>query len=417
MKLAPQQVQAKDAICKWYASNEPVFFLGGWAGTGKTSLAKMLAEELGVFDETVFGAFTGKAAYVLTQRGCPASTMHSIIYHSGDDDGEKLREMHQELKALELELKADGYSPEEIENHPSVTQLQGKIFQEEKQGRKPKFRLNPDSRLKKAKLGVIDEVSMVNGKMKDDWMSFGVKTLVLGDPFQLPPVAGEGAFTKNKPNFMLTEIHRQAEGNPIIYLASMIRNMERPAPGSYGGGVNVRRKNVLDRDQMWRLASGCDQIIVGENKTRHAWNDRVRERQGFKSKWPQPGERVVCLKNDHELGLLNGALYTVVKTDPYEEIDKLEMTIKPVDGSGRTMDVTSHTHHFLGQEEQLRKAHWIAKEAQEFDFGYALTCHKAQGSQFGKVLVWDESYVARNFRYQWLYTAVTRAEHGLELLV
>src|SRR4051812_42357918 len=154
MELAPQQVQAKDTICKWFkipASVSPVFYLGGWAGTGKTSLAKLLAEELDVFDETIFAAYTGRAAYMLNQRsGVQAGTMHKTIYHSGDDDGETLKNLYDDLQSTTLELRAEGYTPEEIENHPEVSLIQGKIFQAEKKGRAPKFRLNPDSPLKRA---------------------------------------------------------------------------------------------------------------------------------------------------------------------------------------------------------------------------------------------------------------------------
>lgn len=423
MKLGAQQSQAKDSILSWYRNpdSKPAFYLGGWAGTGKTSIAQPIAEEL-AGSAVVYAAYTGKAAYVLQEKGCfSAGTMHSVIYHSGEASEKKVKELREKRAAEAVKLLSDGYDEAALDLHPRLSLLDGEIALEEKNARRPIFSLNPDSKLKLAKLAVIDEVSMVNEKMAKDWLSFGVKTLVLGDPFQLPPVAGEGFFTRHQPNFMLTEIHRQAEGNPIIFLSTLIRQSERPSFGSYGTSRVLKRGSVT-KTELADMILKSDQVIVGENKTRHRFNNRIRELKGFltsdpDSKWPQAGERVVCLKNNHELGLLNGALYDVVRLiEAYPEIDRLEMTVKPV-GGGSPIDVHCHTHHFLGDEETLNKQWYSKKEAQEFDFGYALTCHKSQGSQFENPLIWDESYVARGDRMKWLYTATTRAVKSVTLLL
>lgn len=422
MELAAQQRQARDSILSWYRNpnSKPAFYLGGWAGTGKTSIAQPIAEELAGYN-VVFAAYTGKAAYVLQEKGClGAGTMHSVIYHGGEASEAKVKELREKRAATAEKLLQSGYSEEALDLHPEISILDGSIALEEKNSRRPIFSLNPDSKLRAAKLSVIDEVSMVNDKMARDWLSFKVKTLVLGDPFQLPPVMGEGFFTKHDPNFMLTEIHRQAEGNPIIYLSTLIRQSEKPAKGKYGQSL-VLDKRAISKTALADLILQSDQVIVGENKTRHSFNNRIRELRGFRtdspdSKWPTEGERVVCLKNNFELGLLNGALYDVVKLiDVYPEIDRLDMTVKPV-GGGRSVDVHCHTHHFVGEEKELQKQWYSKKEAQEFDFGYALTCHKSQGSQFKRPLIWDESYVAKADRMKWLYTAVTRAQQEVVLI-
>lgn len=418
MELGPQQQKAYDAVMQWYEGPDQVFYLGGWAGTGKTSSARKLAEDLVGLEKTAFAAFTGKAALRLRECGClGASTLHSWIYRSRGASQDHLQLLKDELRELRAELYQDGYTPEQIDEHPKVQSIEGSIAEEEKAARRPIFVLNTDSLVAEMPLGVLDEVSMVNEEMRNDWCSFGQKTLVLGDPFQLPPVGGEGAFTRQRPDFMLTEIHRQAEGNPIIALSTAIRNMEYPRPKNWGHGTQVLRRSDLKPNELRDIVLGSDQIIVGKNETRHSYNNRLRVLRGFKGRWPNKGERVVCLRNNHEKGLLNGALYNVV-SDPevYEDIERLDMTIEPVDG-GQQVDVHAHTHHFVGKEDALKKQWFQRKEAEEFDFGYALTCHKTQGSQYSNPVIFDESFIARDKRYQWLYTAVTRAQQSLTLIV
>ena len=167
------------AVSNWLKDkNGPqVFRLFGWAGTGKSTLARYLAEGVrGV----KYAAFTGKAALVMRKKGCRgASTIHSLIY----------------------------------------------TLVSEKEG-EPRFALDPESEAASADLIVIDEVSMVDEALATDLLSFGTKVLVLGDPFQLPPVQGAGFFTMAEPDIMLTEIHRQARDNPIIRMSVDIREGE-----------------------------------------------------------------------------------------------------------------------------------------------------------------------------------------------
>jgi Mesyanzhinovviridae Dda-like helicase len=418
MELGRQQREAEEDILRWFEGPDQVYYLGGWAGTGKTSLASLLASNLVGLENTAFAAFTGKAALRLRELGCPsASTVHSWIYHSRENSRQQLVDLKEELQGLISELQGDGVDASELADHPRVQQIEGLIAQEEKSARRPIFTLNPLSEVKNKDLGVLDEVSMVNEDMKRDWCSFGKKTLVLGDPFQLPPVGGEGAFTNRKPNYMLTEIHRQAEGNPIIALASSIRNMQYPQPKDWGRGTRVLRKTDLDSTMLRNIVMNSDQIIVGKNATRHSYNNRLRVLLGHKGRWPNVGEKIVCLRNNHEKGLLNGALYTVVNDpDVYEDIERIDMIVEPI-GGGQQLEVHAHTHHFVGKEEQLKKMWFAKKDAEEFDFGYALTCHKTQGSQYKNPVIFDESYIAKQHRYNWLYTATTRAQESATLVL
>jgi Mesyanzhinovviridae Dda-like helicase len=419
IQLASQQQAAFDDMIRWYRTEggPQVYYLGGWAGTGKSTVVLPVVEELVGLENVVTATYTGKAAYVLRTKGMSeANTMHSFMYHSRDNSRAQLQEYEKDLQVLREELKAEGYSERGISDHPGVSRLEGLIFEEEKNSRRPCFVKNPDSIIKEMPLSVLDEVSMVNDQMKQDWCSYGRKVLVLGDPFQLPPVGGEGAFTKTKPNFMLTEIHRQAANSPVIKLASQLRNMEMPAFGRYGAS-RILRKGELSKEAMQDIIMESDQIIVGKNETRHSWNNRMRMLKGFKERFPMAGETIVCLRNNHQLGLLNGALYTVLEQmEVFDNIERIDLLIQSVDG-GSPLEVHCHTHHFLGKEDMLKKMWFEKKDAEEFDFGYALTCHKVQGSQFKRPVIWDESWIARADCWKWRYTAATRAEDSFTLFV
>lgn len=341
----------------------------------------------------VFCAFTGKAAYVLKQKGCPeASTIHQQIYRPKDKSAAHLKDL------LEARRKVQDGSSE-------AYRLDKKIKDEKANVARPSFSLNLESDIVSAKLIVVDECSMVDETMGKDLESFGVKILVLGDPAQLPPVYGTGYFTDGEPDFMLTDIHRQAKGDPIIDLATKVRKRILPDYGDYGLS---RVRPDIDPE----LALEADQIIVGRNHTRKGFNQRVRSLLGRAGPLPEPSDRLVCLRNDHEEGLLNGGIWHVV--EPPETVDEDTAILEvQCDVSDDVKRVLAHQHHFQGRE----LPYWDRKEAQEFDYGYALTCHKSQGSQWEHVVVWDESDAFRNDRWRWLYTAITRAEKRLDLVV
>lgn len=275
------------------------------------------------------------------------------------------------------------------------------ILEERDELSKPMFRLNRESAVANAKLVVIDECSMVDDQMGQDLKSFDTPILVLGDPAQLPPVAGDGYFTKeDNPDIMLEGIHRQALDNPIIAMATRVRQEQALAVGDYGEsrvveGVHIKPEDALE----------ADQILVGRNKTRTATNRRVRALLGHNEDYPIPGDRVVCLRNNHEVGLLNGALWYVDDTGEVGD-ERVTMTITP-DGGGEYLTTEAHMHYFQGRGDQM--AWWERKDANEFDYGYALTVHKAQGSQFDNVMLFDESWCFRKDKWKWLYTGLTRA--------
>jgi exodeoxyribonuclease V len=256
---------------------------------------------------------------------------------------------------------------------------------------------------------VIDECSMVDAELARDLLSFGKPILVLGDPFQLPPVKGGGYFTDHPPDVMLTQIHRQAHDNPIIRLSEVVRSGGELEHGAYGETRVIRRAEIDASEVI-----GADQVLVGTNRTRRAYNQRMRDLNGFKEPLPVAGDRLVCLRNDRTKGLINGGLWRV-ETLAGVKKDFVRMTLRSEDeGARAAVKVAVLKAFFEGTEGEL--AYSLRRESDEFDYGYALTVHKAQGSQWDNVMLFDESFAFREHRARWLYTGLTRAARKLTVV-
>jgi exodeoxyribonuclease-5 len=366
MQWSPQQDRALLAIKRWLADphGPQIFRVFGFAGTGKTTLAKQIAAD--VDGRVLFMCFTGKAALVLSRKGCsPSSTIHSAIYKPDEDiiTGETI------------------------------------------------FKLNPDSDVAYARLVIVDEVGMVGEELGKDLVSYGTRILVLGDPAQLPPIDGAGYFTDCEPDVMLTEIHRQAAESPIIRMSMDVREGRALELGTWGDS------KVITRDQLEREeVLAADQVLVGRNRTRQAFNARIRQLKGYEGERPVFGDRLVCLKNNRTKGLLNGSLWEPLRFKEDGNPKRVKMTVKSLDDPKvfLPVDVETPIEFFRGTEADLE---WFEKKhADQFTFGWALTGHKAQGSQWDYVFVFDESAVFRENAARWLYTALTRAAERVTIV-
>jgi len=405
MEWSPDQEKALSSVAEWYRNGtEQVFRLFGYAGTGKTTLARHLAENTG--GRVAFAAYTGKAASVLVSKGCPATTIHSLIYIPYSKSKNRLRNLEVELEDLErLGDKTD----RELRR---IKALKNQIREEKDEVNKPGFVLNIDSEVYDLDLLIIDECSMVGADMGQDLLSFGTRILVLGDPAQLPPVASGGFFTDQKPDYMLTSIHRQAENDPIIHLATLVREGRQLHVGDYGLS-RVMKQGTLDPG----FVMAQDQLLCGRNATRHSVNQRCRELLGYDpNEVVVEGEKVVCLRNNRDLGILNGTIWTVNQAARNEELVDMLIQEHGVE-NGYELHVSAWVEIFGKNPKDAEIDWWTKKDHQEFDYAYALTCHKAQGSQWDKVLIFDESSAFRDDAQRWLYTAITRASKSVTIVV
>lgn len=362
--FSPGQVAAFDAVMRWIQDrdSDQVFRLFGFAGTGKTSIARALVAETG--KKAAYMAYTGKAALVMQRSGCAdARTIHSSIYTPNQD--EETGEVTYELKLA--------------------------------------------SELIDAGIIVLDECSMVDEDLAKDLLSLGKRILALGDPAQLPPVKGAGFFTNAEPDALLTEIHRQAAENPILQAATAAREGRPIAFGEWG------RLSVLPKsDAGPEHILAADQVLVGTNKTRADVNAWIRRKKGREAPMPARGDRLVCLKNNRETGLLNGGLFTVDQLLSTSR-DWIQMRVQSQDFPERPPQVVGvRKEFFFGG---LEDVDWrILKDSDQFAYGYALTVHKAQGSQWENVLLYDESRAFREDARRWLYTGITRASENLTII-
>lgn len=362
MKFSPQQDAALKDVDRWFyqeSRKKKIYRCFGFAGSGKTTLAKHFAEHID--GDVCYAAFTGKAALTMQKNGCyGARTIHSTIYIP--------------------ETRKDG----------TVN-----------------FRLNYDnSPLSTAKLMIVDECSMVDEALARDLLSFGKPILVLGDPAQLPPPSGAGYFTEKEPDTMLTEIHRQSKENPIIALATHVREGNQLELGTYG------ESRVIDKLSKADILE-TDQVLVGRNITRETVNTKIRRLKGFDSDYPQVGEKLICLKNDSTLGIFNGGMFTVTEVmEPKIKSNFLHMRVISDDGLddlGRIVRV-----HKSAFSDEVPVPSWkLLQGAQDFYYGYAITTHKAQGSQWENCTIYDESYCFRDDWNRWLYTSITRASNKI----
>lgn len=414
MVWSPQQYAGLEAVAKWWAQGDgrkQIFRLFGYAGTGKTTLAIEIDETI-AGGQALFASFTGKAALVMRKKGCHgAQTLHSLIY--------KPRRQYREDSEEDV---AKG-----VDSNRDV----------------PLWQINPDSPLRGARLLIIDECSMVDETLARDVLSFGTPVLVLGDPAQLPPPGGTGYFTENcEPDVMLTEIHRQAADNPIIRIATDIRTGKRISIGNHAGATPKEGVWIIPRDRLQSSTElGADQILCGKNATRVTLNKRLREalrtagRLPAGDHLPVVGDRVICLKNKRQKGLLNGAMWNVTGLR-----DRSYGAKKPGKNSVSYFDAVSIDQGFSTDiavphdfwfwngtqpelNERLKDQKLTRGLYDEFDYAYAITCHKSQGSQWDKVLVFDESAVfgrseeTEDIPARWLYTAATRAATALIIVV
>lgn len=400
-ELTADQKNADSLIKDWYYnSTRQVFVLAGYAGTGKSTLLKYsITETLGLIpDQSVaFVTPTGKAATVLIRQGISATTLHRLIYQS----------ITQET---------------EIEVNGKKIKIEKLSF---------KRRENID---KSIKLIVLDEASMVSDDVMYDLLQFGVKMIICGDNAQLPPVEGLNTYLK-EPDFTLRQIVRQQLDNPIIKLSQMAREGIYIPYGRYGDSVSVLNKRFFTGEKRRHCLTTADQIICGINKTRTAINNEIRSMLN-RGPFPESGDKLICTLNnweqfidsDFRFNLVNGIIGTVY--NPFYDsstgigfmqfkvdfLDELCPEALPFD-TGIFTDgryIYKHGDYFASYDKDGEPSG--AYTLNRFEYGYCISCHKAQGSEFDNTVIFDESYAFKDDKNRWLYTAITRTKKKLILL-
>jgi len=181
--------------------------------------------------------------------------------------------------------------------------------------------------------------------------------------------------------------------------------------GDYGTAQVIGKEDVTQE-----LVLKADQVLVGTNRTRRRYNQRLRELKGFNADYPQAGDKLVCLRNDPAKGLLNGSLWKVMTSSRETIKPGINLLVSPEedDPDRGVAKIKLLKSAFEDPDADIP---WQQKKRfDDFDYGYALTVHKAQGSQWNEIVLFDESWAFKETRQRWLYTAITRAAERLTIV-
>lgn len=410
--LSQQQENAIKAMRAWYLGNnidqsqfptaiyKHSFILNGYAGTGKTTIAKLLPEMVteDIEKSVIYTAFTGKAALQLRRKGCEnATTLHKLLYSPMEKDRTRLLELTNALKNELLQ------NP--LGDSPRAKELKGNIHQERRRVSTPSWQLKTPDLPIEVKLIVVDESSMIDAKLYNDLAALGKKIVFLGDPFQLPPVFGVSPVMQQEPDFVLTEVHRQALDNSVLRAATELRNGEYPRQGS-----DENFQIVTAKSANYETYASADQVLCGRNATRRELNRRMRRRlveigKVELSTLPASrGDKIVFLRNDHDEGVFNGATATLTSVIDDSQ-DDMDMLLIDAEGDEKLFSYQVWSGILEGRE--IAEA---PRKTQIIDFAYSLTVHKAQGSEWPHVVVHQEPIGHGTDALRWLYTAITRAQ-------
>lgn len=373
--LTEKQQQGLDIAWRRYCNNDLYTIIAGYAGTGKSYLVNAIVDQFEFVEgEIAFATYTGKAANVLRQQGKNAITLHKLLYTA----------------------KPNGYGG---------------------------FTFHPKENLEENyKLIIVDEISMCPKEMWQLLLKHKVYIIGLGDPFQLGPISADtDNHLLDNPHIFLTEVMRQALDNDIIKYSLELREGKDLPVGLEGKNIRTYSKDKFSTGMMkW-----ADQILCGKNETRRIINNKMREILGYKD-LINLNEKMICLKNYWEKtsskgeALVNGYIGIVLKNnvneftggetidfgteeDYFKKIKVDQLLLK--DGISAEQRYWNKCNGLkYSEKKKIEKPAYV-----ELDYGYAITVHKAQGSQFGRVLVYDEIMGDELSHRRWLYTAITRA--------
>ena len=392
MQLTKKQAEGLLISIDRYKAGKKYTVISGYAGSGKSTLVRFIIEALGVDEDDVcYCAFTGKAAEVLRKKGNKnACTLHKLLYES-------------------------------------IPKPDGGFF------RKPKLFLG-------YKIIVVDEVSMAPKLLIDLLFTHNVYVICLGDPGQLPPIdKNDDNHLLDHPHIFLDEIMRQAQESEIIRLTMKIRNNE---PINYYDGKEVK---IIPYSQLnTGILQWGDQILTATNAKRLAINNQMRQLLDYPN-YPVDGDKLICLRNywetfsDNEDPLINGSIgilqnnfktWREIPKIAYSNIKKFDVLIGDL-----ILPETNDIYNLVDMDYKMiltgekccdwKLSYKLGRLRQkygdivpkEFAYAYAITCHKAQGSEWNNVVVLEEQFpFDKEEHKRWLYTACTRSSEKLVLV-
>ena len=412
MNMSKDQIAARQTILDWISSKRRSSYLtmGGYAGTGKSSLIAEVRKSLPSGWRVAFCAYTGKASGVMKDKLLNENfaypddyigTIHGLCYRCRTDPETNLN-VFERVPYISYDLI------------------------------------------------IVDEASMVTQDIFQDMRSYGIPMLFVGDHGQLPPISQDDFNLMANPVVKLEEVHRFGNGSALLDLSIMARNGDAIPFKQFDEKVaktteSDPRVNDFILNRLGDFSNGV--CLCGTNNTRADVNQLIRINRGvvedYEDKVPRIGDRVVCLRNNRGYvePIYNGMLGTVAKVNAVKDIEEAYSMSVDVDDGFRYNGLVSNAHfgelkystdgkEFITVKELMQlKSNLSIRERKmmrgkygkrkvwfdPFDFGYCLTVHKAQGSEWGNVLLFEETsgYWDDDYKRKWLYTAVTRSNDRL----
>ena len=398
MELTREQKNVSDAILDWLYSlkRDRYLAVAGYAGTGKTTLMGMTARRLIERNSGIAIAYcapTGKAVSVLhgkldsfgaLNKNSGTYTVHSLLYNCKGRD-KKTRKL---------------------------------IF-----GKKSRDEMNQWD------LIVVDEASMVTDVMFHDLMNLQIPVLFIGDSGQLPPVGAPLFKPLTDTDLILTTIQRQALDNPIIKYANEVRMGGKVPYGNCRGKLlrlkKAERYQFLTKNVYPYILDRDIVILTYFNETRVQQNKNVRKANNINFDTPMPGEKLVALKNSREYELRNGEQFVVQSVTParnsacyFVNLHGCQYSVCAFSGALNAVhgdDIGTQMSHQAAEIKECMSNVFLSDEPYPFDYGYAMSVHKAQGSEWKSVILMEErpSMIKDEDYARWLYTGMTRAKNQL----
>lgn len=378
VELTDEQADLIEKAVSWYhRDREQVFQYSGPAGTGKSTVMHIIIERLGLTpDQVAPMAYTGSAAMVMRYNGFyNARTAHAWLY------------------------KPETYYEEDSHGHKH---------------KRIRFRYMglPKGTIR---LICIDEGSMIPHNLRKDIERNGIKILVCGDMCQLPPIGETPSYLSFGPVYQLTKIMRQNKRSSIVVIADMLRNGLVPNLGYYGE-VDVIPMSMLTDDMLIK----SDIVICGTNPTRDNITNHIRrDILHINSNLPLVGEKIVCRKNNWHIeeggiNLANGLLGKVASKPTVTKMSdgKFDIDFIPDLFPNITFrDISCNYQYFVsdsGRKNRLRVPGAARLDLGNlFDFGYVITTHMSQGSQYRNGIFIEEDKFHED-QNKLNYTGITR---------